>query len=348
MGAAVIVARAVSSVDLTHTTFQENTISADSVGGWLAGNQENIAIISLWEGSVAALTSATFSRNIGGAAGALWVSGLSTAVTFDRTQFIGKEAISPNAAAGAIFVTNQAQVRGTQSIFEGNLAASQLAAGAVYVTGAAGITLMDATLRKNKAHGSKRRRSPEADSLLGAGAVYAERSSVSLVRATIAQNTAAGRTEQTKTDYADALYITSPIGFFVQDTIIEPLVWGKTVSISPQILPGLIVQGSCEHHPCTPGQSCAYVNFSLTCKLCPEGTYSSDGINCEICLPATSPTADQTRCEPCGSPNAPLVYSPFGVCLECHGDNVVSDDRTSCEPRGSSIPFSLAIALRSQ
>jgi hypothetical protein len=334
-GGDVIVARAASTVDLAHTTFQENTVSADKIGGWLAGNAGSVAIISLWEGAVVALTRIIFIRNVGGNAGALWVSGLGTAVTFDQTNFINNEAIAPTVAGGAIFATDRAQVRGTRSTFGGNVAASQLAAGAIYASSAAEITLTDVTLRKNEARGSGR--GPIANSVLGAGAIYADRSSLSLVRAMVAQNTAAGWTAVTDPDYVDALYITLPSEIFVQDTTFVPLVWGQTISISPQILPGSIVQGSCQHHPCARGQSCAYTNFSLSCKPCPEGTYSSDGINCEHCLPAMGPTADQTRCEPCGGPINPLAYSPYGVCLECRGENVVSDGGTglahsACEP----------------
>jgi hypothetical protein len=329
-GGDVIVARATSSVDLAHTTFRENTVSTDKVGGWLAGNEGSVATISLWEGSVAALTKAAFIRNVGGAAGALWVSGFNTAVSFDQSKFIGNEAIESNAAAGAIFATDHAYVCGTRSTFEGNVAASQLAAGVVYATDAVEITLTDVTLRYNEAHGSKRYKQYVVDSVLGAGTIYADHSSISLVRATVAQNTAIGWTVLPDPNYMDALHINSPRNIFVQDTTFEPLVWAQTVSISPQVLPGLIVQGSCQHHPCPRGQSCAYANFSSSCKPCPEGTYSSDGINCRNCLPAMAPAADQTQCEPCGGPSNPLAYSPYGICLECHGENVVADGHTSC------------------
>jgi hypothetical protein len=33
----------------------------------------------------------------------------------------------------------------------------------------------------------------------------------------------------------------------------------------------------------------------------------------------------------------PLANSTFGVGLECHGDNVVSADRTRCDPQGLSV-----------
>ena len=144
--------------------------------------------------------------------------------------------------------------------------------------------------------------------------------------------------ELTQANYVDALYIASPLHIFIRDSKFEPLVWGgKTISINPMILPGPVIQGSCQQHPCAQGSSCSYANFSSSCQLCPDGTYSGDGTSCELCPPGTGASADQTRCEPCGGAEDPLAYSPFGVCLQCHGDNVVSDDRTSCEPQGSSV-----------
>ena len=103
-----------------------------------------------------------------------------------------------------------------------------------------------------------------------------------------------------------------------------------------RIFAGEITQGSCQQHPCLQGSSCSYGNFSSNCQPCPDGTYSSNGISCDLCSPGTSPSADQTYCEPCGGPDNPLAYSPFGICLECHGENIVSEDRSSCISQGSS------------
>ena len=144
-------------------------------------------------------------------------------------------------------------------------------------------------------------------------------------------------------NYVDALYITSPLHVFVRDSTFEPLVWGgKTVAINPQVLPGMMVQGSCQQHPCAQGSLCTYANFSSSCQPCPDGTYSGDGISCELCPPGTGPSADQTSCEPCGGAEDPRVYSSFGVCLQCHGDNVVSTDRTSCMPQGPSLTIEIS------
>ena len=145
-------------------------------------------------------------------------------------------------------------------------------------------------------------------------------------------------TELTEANFVDTLYIKSPLRIFVRDSTFDPLVWGgKTVAINPQILPGMMVQGSCQQHPCAQGSSCTYANFSSSCQPCPEGTHGPDGVDCKLCPPGTGPSADQTRCEPCGGAEDPRAYSTFGVCLECHGDNVVSDDRQRCGPQGSSV-----------
>jgi hypothetical protein len=338
VGGDVITARASSEVNVDHTTFQFNVggaekgqrrqgVDSSSTPYWLLGAS---ATISLWEGSVATLVATSFIGNVGAAAGALLAAGIGTIVTFDAVEFHGNRASTPDAAAGAIFAGDGAQVHGSQSTFYTNAAVSPASAGAVYAIDTAEMTLTDVTLSNNIAVAH-----PIAGAISGAGAVYASRASVSLIRATIAINTHEGTTKDgaTHENFADALYVTSPLHIFVKDSTFEPLVWGgKTVSISPQILPGTIVQGSCQQHPCTPGNSCTYANFSASCQPCPDGTYSAGGTTCELCPPSMKPSADQTRCEVCGGPDDPLAYSPFGICLECHGQNVVSNDRTSCLP----------------
>jgi hypothetical protein len=324
-GGDVIVAHASSTVDLIHSTFQKNRVHDHS--------RTSRATLSLWDGSIATLVRVSFSGNDGVVAGALSIAGIRTAATVNHVKFNGNYASAADAAGGAIFVTDGATVRGTGSTFDGNRASSQLAAGAVYATGAAEVILTDAMLTDNEAGAHL-----TAGGVFGAGAIYANRASISLIRSTITSNRATGGTALTETNYADALYIRSPLHIFVQDGKFEPLTWGgKTVVINPQILPGSIVQGSCQQHPCTLGSACSYANFSVSCTFCPGGTHSSDGISCELCPPATGPSLDQARCEPCGGPSEPLVYSPFGVCLECHGDNVVSADRTRCDLQGSSF-----------
>jgi hypothetical protein len=334
--------------------FQQNSVSAVTSG----------AATLLLRGSVATLESTSFIKNDGEAAGAIFVTGggavkvdqgvfkLNRASATDaaagailaisdatvhavQCEFTDNFASAPDAAAGGILVSDHAIVHETQCTFDGNSATSQLAAGAVYASSATEVVLKNSTLSDNSADAH-----PTAGSIFGAGAVYADGSSISLTRATITNNMAAGGTEVTKANYVDALYIASPLRIFIHDSTFEPLVWGgKTVSINPMILPGMLVQGSCQQHPCAHGSSCSYANFSSSCQPCVEGTYSSDGIDCVLCLPGTGPSADQTRCDPCGGPDNPRAYSPFGVCLNCHGDNVVSTDHTSCVNQGSSRPL---------
>jgi hypothetical protein len=93
------------------------------------------------------------------------------------------------------------------------------------------------------------------------------------------------------------------------------------------VLAGEITQGSCQQHPCARGSKCTYANLSSTCQPCQENTYSDGGITCELCPPGLHPSLDQAHCEPCGGLENPRAYSPFGVCLDCHGENVVSEDR---------------------
>jgi hypothetical protein len=282
-------------------------------------------------------------------------------------EFTGNSASAPDAAGGAIFATDRVVVHGTQCTFDGNVAGSQLAAGAVYAAGAAEITLMNTTLRANRV-------APHPGSVFGAGAIYTHRTSLSLTHSTIGHNHAAGGTELTASNYATALNIRSPLRILVRDSIFERLAlegqtaksdeWDGSLSIhqymqaymsgmrdltpdqrgvqtvviiTPQVVRSSVVQGSCQQYPCAQGSSCSHANFSTSCHPCPEGAHGLDGVKCELCPPGTGPSADQTRCELCGGPDNPRAYSPFGVCLECHGANVVSTDPhaqgpTDCDP----------------
>jgi predicted outer membrane repeat protein len=80
--------------------------------------------------------------------------------------------------------------------------------------------------------------------------------------------------------------------------------------------------GDCSVHPCDPGQSCAYTDYSLTCTACPDNTYSTDGITCGLCPDGQTPSADKTSCEAC--PAETIASSGFcatapapTVCEEC-------------------------------
>jgi hypothetical protein len=222
--------------------------------------------------------------------------------------------------------------------------------------------MMNTTLHNNRAKAHE-----TAGSGYGGGAIGTDRSLLSLTRTMITNNEANGATELTsellEANYVDALYIASPLRIFIRDSTFEPLVWGEqtvakagceffgariidcmlddggqAVAINPQILPGPVIQGSCQQYPCAQGSSCKYANFSTSCVPCSENTYSSNGISCEFCLPGTAPSKDQMRCEPCGGPSDPLAFSSSGrACLQCRGANVVSTDRSSCDPCGPGL-----------
>jgi hypothetical protein len=273
-GGDVIFARAGSTVDVAHSIFKQNIVKATARPWQLFASG---ATISLWEASVATLDEVSFIENTGGVAGAIFVTEDST-IGIDGGLFSGNTASATDAAAAAIFANRHAQVRSSQSSFEGNSASAQLAAGVIYAGSFAEITLTDATLSGNQAVGD----------LFGAGAVYSDNSHVNFTRTRIDGNTAAGGTATTASNYADALYVRSPLKVFIQDSSFNPLVWGgKTVSINPQNLPGPVIQGSCQQYPCAHGSSCSYASFSSSCQLCPDGTHSSTGITmtitCELC-----------------------------------------------------------------
>jgi hypothetical protein len=222
-GGDVIFARRASTVDLVHSTFKHNIAKTAakqlhlSYGG---------ATISLWEASVATLEEVSFIENTGVTAGAILVTEESK-VTINEGILSGNTASATDAAGAAIFANQRAQFYSSQNTFDGNSASAHLSAGVIHASGGSEITLTDARLSNNQAVGN----------LIGAGAVYADNSRVSLIRANISWNTATGGTALTSSNYADALYVRSPLKIFVQDTSFNPLVWGgKTVSIVPRIV----------------------------------------------------------------------------------------------------------------
>jgi hypothetical protein len=222
-GGDVIFARSTSTVDVAHRTCEKNSANA-TVGQW--HSHDGGATISLWEASVATLNEVSFIENTGVAAGAILVTGEST-VAIDRGLFSGNTASATEAAGAAIFANQRAQVRSSQTSFDGNSASAQLSAGVIYAGIGVEISLTDATLSNNQA----------VSTLFGAGAIYADESYGSLVRSSVETNTATGGTALTASNYADALYVRSPLKIFIQDSTFNPLIWGgKTVSIVPRIV----------------------------------------------------------------------------------------------------------------
>ena len=67
----------------------------------------------------------------------------------------------------------------------------------------------------------------------------------------------------------------------------------------------------CRAYPCAPGESCRDEMQSTYCARCPDGTFSSDGIDCTPCPPGFMPSPDQSICQPC----------PFGLHSPGWGDS---------------------------
>jgi hypothetical protein len=272
------------------------------------------------------------------AAGAILASG-SAAVHAEHCEFIGNMASAANAAGGASSMIDHAHIYGAQCMFQGNSAASQFAAGAVYAGGISEIILMNTTLHNNRAKAHE-----TAGSGFGGGGICTDSSSLSLTRASVTDNVATASTKLTASNFADSLYVSYPPGLAIRDSTFEPLAGGgKTVAVvsaTEIAIISEITEGSCQQCPCSLGSKCTYSQFSTSCEACPEGTHSSDGIDCRLCPPGTGPSTDQTRCEPCGGTDDPLIYSPNGICLDCYGDNVVSNNRSEC----SSCPIGLGPA----
>jgi predicted outer membrane repeat protein len=84
--------------------------------------------------------------------------------------------------------------------------------------------------------------------------------------------------------------------------------------------------GGCLQNPCAKGYMCGYMQYSLSCELCPAGTVSIDGISCSACTAGAGPSADQSSCLACEG----TTYSIVGQCLDCALPNVVDSGHQSC------------------
>lgn len=183
------------------------------------------------------------------------------------------------------------------------------------------MTLSDAVFTANLAGPH-----PTTGTRAGGGVLYADRSAISISRATLNDNGASGGTDVTGANYADALHVLLPTSVEVLDSTFSPMRYEKTVAISPGSVAGL-TQGGCEQRPCALGSSCKYSNFSTTCTPCTGMSYSSNGIACQACARGFGPKADKTGCDQCAGNN----HSSFGVCLPCPAAQVVVTDQTRCE-----------------
>jgi hypothetical protein len=86
----------------------------------------------------------------------------------------------------------------------------------------------------------------------------------------------------------------------------------------------------CNEHPCSPGEQCSYLNYSLTCQPCDETSQSSEGLQCTSCGAGTQPNVDRTGCEACVG----NTHSEFGMCELCPDSLVVDEDHIGCSDCG--------------
>eukprot|EP01045_Picozoa_sp_COSAG04_P024393 COSAG04_NODE_3037_length_3249_cov_2.449524_4_plen_359_part_01 len=103
-----------------------------------------------------------------------------------------------------------------------------------------------------------------------------------------------------------ALHADSPGYIKVMDTAFSPFEpdGGATVYLAGAL-------DGCTEHPCSPGYSCSYSQYSMTCTPCAPNLYSADGVSCGLCAPGTGPNAEQTGCEACAAGQS----SDFGICM---------------------------------
>ena len=261
-----------SEVSVAQVIFEQNAggtviIAADStdlqvIGAAFTKNRfDNIvpaglvprAAVSILTGSIASMSSASFVANTGDAAGAIFVSGATTAVTLLTVQFLGNTFLKPRGAiSGAIFIEGGAHLAATRCKFADNVANSEHAAGAVFSRDSI-VTFSESNFTGNAGHGA----------LSGAGAMYTETSSVEVFGCSVEHNIAVGGIGEHRPLFAEAVWIFSPTHVQLKDTKFKPILDGsKTVSISPGSLSG-ILQGGCEQHPCAQGASKIPICHSL-------------------------------------------------------------------------------------
>lgn len=88
--------------------------------------------------------------------------------------------------------------------------------------------------------------------------------------------------------------------------------------------------GGCAEHPCSPGFSCKYEKYSISCSPCDFPQVGLDGIACSPCPAGQGPNVAATMCEPCQG----NTYSKTGVCQECDRTLVATPDRAGCDDCG--------------
>ena len=320
LSGAAVVATGASTITVSNTQISSNLMAATALSR---------ATISLFGGSTATIAACSFTGNVVSdgslsepTAGAVFATNAGTSVAVDIAAFSSNHGTALTAGAGSIYLSDAAALTASGCTFAGNTGSAPVSAGAVLAESAS--VMLDSTTFTNNRAASH----PVAGTSAGGGAIYTTQSAVRCSNCTVEDNVARdiGEAQQSRPTYSDAFFVYEPTDVKFLDTVYNPILDGsQTVAINPGNVDGKPA-GGYEQHPCAPGESCIFERFSITCTACPENQQSSDGLTCSLCAPGEGATEAQDGCEPCG----PNMASPFGICSECPGIQVVSPDRDSC------------------
>jgi hypothetical protein len=267
-------------------------------------------------GSTLTITGSVFERNEAGALGGAihmtynataWI----TATVFKQNEaqnacctssvcnhdFVIAGSLTSCGSGGALSITQRSTATITTSVFERNQAASSGAAIALREDSTAWITAT--ILERNEA-------------LLDGGGLTCESRSTARITATVFKSNLAASA-------GCHIYTREAVEFYAYNVTFEPFDQQKSVSVS--------TPGSCEQHPCAPGESCSYTRFSLSCSPCPDGMVGLDNQICTTCPAGKGPAANKSACTACESNEV----STFGVCQPCSVGEP-NPDKVSCQP----------------
>ena len=102
----------------------------------------------------------------------------------------------------------------------------------------------------------------------------------------------------------------------------------------------------CATHPCDPGYGCSFSQLSLFCTQCGADRFSTDGRQCRSCEPGKQSSGNRTGCLLC--PDG--TFSSNGLCQRCTVGRVSSEDRKTCVdcPVGKAAGLGIACELCAQ
>ena len=311
-GGGAMVFRA-STADLNHVSIRLNTDPRIRVDG------APTAAVLLLAGSKVNMMASTIVGNVG-QAGGMVATGAGTIIVVESTTVQSNTGSTRTWSAGGVFLHAGASASFEKCQIKRNTVSAADAGGGFYVTDAY-LIITNSTVDGNSITDVA-----GITSVSGAGGVRGEDARIDVQNSQITNNRATDSSgELLGAAFADGLYTRSPERLKVKYSAFTPLLAGQTVLISPGIQDDKVV-GGCQQHPCEPGFSCEYKNYSLSCEPCSTQTFSPDGLACIACPQATGPNNESTACEPCRGDN----YSSYGVCMPCDSRLVVSADRKTC------------------